>query len=516
MLVHKKSKKIVLNLKNPDRVTVPIPTAKTFMYKGTKLVAVPHKPDETKVLRNLGYDVPNPIRFHYEWPGQFKPFNAQLDTADFLTMNPRAFCLNDMGTGKTASTLWAYDYVRSTGQVRKALVVSPLSTLERTWADEIFRNFPHLNAAVLHGTRERRLKLLAQQDIDLYLINHDGVKIIAKELAERHDIDLIIVDEVASFRNASTDRWKTLNIIVNKQCPRRIWGLTGTPTPNLPTDAWAQCRLISPENVPPYFSKFRDLTMRQINQFKWVPRENATELVSEVMRPAIRFSREQCVDLPPVMFETRHVEMSPEQKKLYKDMLNKLHAEYAGGQVTAVNEAVKASKLVQIACGVAYTKDHDEMVIPAHSRIEVVKEIIEEAGAKVIVFVPFTGALTHIADELGEHFDVATLSGATPKRERDEIFRAFQHDNNPRVLVAQPAAMSHGLTLTAANTIVWFAPVNSNEIYSQANGRINRPGQKKKALIVNVEGSDVERKMYDRLKGKQKMQGLLLDLFKGV
>jgi SNF2 family DNA or RNA helicase len=234
------------------------------------------------------------------------------------------------------------------------------------------------------------------------------------------------------------------------------------------------------------------------------------------MQPAIRFSREQCVDLPPVMFETRHVEMSPEQKKLYKDMLNKLHAEYDGGQVTAVNEAVKASKLVQIACGVAYTKDNDEMVIPAHNRIEVVKEIIEEAGAKVIVFVPFTGALSHIADELGEHFDVATLSGATPKRERDEIFRAFQHDNNPRVLVAQPAAMSHGLTLTAANTIVWFAPVNSNEIYSQANGRINRPGQKKKALIVNVEGSEVERKMYDRLKGKQKMQGLLLDLFKGV
>lgn len=508
-------KAVVFKLKQPERITTVIPTSKLVHHKGDTLVAVPHKPDETKVLRNIGFEVPDPMRYYYEYPGRFKPFEAQIQSASFLSMNPRCFCLNSMGLGKTVTSLWAYDYMRHIKQVRRALIICPLSTMERTWADEIFKTFPHLDAVVVYGSREKRKKLL-KQDADLYIINTDGIKTIVDDLKERDDIDLIIVDEIAMFRNASTDRWKTLNTICNKQITRRVWALTGSPVPNEPTDAWAQCRVVTPhsEDVPKYFGKFRDLVMRQISQYKWVQKDNAMDVVRQSMQPAIRFALDDCVDLPEQIFEQRDVEMTTEQKKAYKDMLSKLTAEYEGGQILAVNEAVKANKLIQIACGVAYGPDGSEIVIPATHRVEVLKECIDESEGKVLVFVPLTGVLAHLKEELSKHYSVEVVCGETKKHERDQIFSAFQNTPEPRVLLANAATMSHGLTLTAATNIIWYAPVYSGEVYEQACARVRRPGQKKTTVIVHIAASEVERRAYARLKDKQRMQGLLLDLMK--
>jgi SNF2 family DNA or RNA helicase len=518
MLIHKEKKAVVLKLRNPSRVTTVIPTAKLVEHKGSTLVAIPHRPDETRVLRNLGFEVPEPMPIHYDWPkvsGRHAPFSAQLDTASFLSMNSRAFCLNGMGTGKTNSALWAYDYLRRTKTVNKVLVVCPLSTMERTWADSAFQTFPHLDCVVLHGTRERRNKLLAQ-DVDIYVINIDGLSTIKDALAKRPDIDLIVIDELALARNSGTDRWKILNAICNKQAPRRVWGMTGSPTPNAPTDAWAQCKLVTPDNptMPKYFSAFRDRVMRQITPFKWAARQDANEAVYQMMQPAIRFSLDDCVDLPEQTFITRDVALTPEQNKAYKDMLNKLSTEYAGGQILAVNEAVKANKLIQIACGVAYGTDGEHVVIPSKPRMDVLKEVIEESEGKVIVFVPLTGALESVASELRKDFTVETVHGGTSKTERDRIFSEFQRGLDPRVLVANASTMSHGLTLTAATTIVWYAPVHSNETYEQACARVRRPGQTRTTVIVHIAGTDVERRVYKRLQDKQSMQGVLLDMMK--
>lgn len=511
MIIHKPTQKIVLHLGRPERVTTVIPSAKVFHFRGVPLVAVPHRLDEVRVLRNLGIEAPAPIEHYYQWPGRFSPFHAQLETASFLTLHQRAFVLNDLGTGKTLSTLWAFDYLRSIGVARKLLVVSPLSTLERTWADEVFTHLPHLTAAVLHGTRERRRALLAT-DADIYLINHDGMKTVLPELLARDDIDTVVVDEIASFRNQSTDRWRVLRKVLAGR--ERVWGLTGTPTPNLPTDAWAQCRLVSPERVPSYFGKFRDMCMRQAGPFKWEVRKGAEQIVADAMQPAVRFTRDDCIDLPPVMYETRSVPLTTDQGKAYKEMMDKLKIEVASQQVTAMNEAVKISKLMQIACGVVYDGEGNEVALPNPARIDVLKEIISEANTKTIVFVPFKAALSYVAEELRTDFTVEVISGDVSKSERDRIFGAFQKLKNPQVLVAQPAAMSHGLTLTAASTIIWYAPVTSNEVYQQANGRITRPGQKHSQLIVNVEGTPVERRMYKRLQDKEKLQGLLLEIIK--
>jgi SNF2 family DNA or RNA helicase len=518
MQIHKEKKAVIFRLKNPSRITTVIPTAIEVDHKGQRLVAVPHRPDETRVLRNLGFEVPDPMPMHYAFPkvsGRHNPFAAQIETASFLSMHSRAFCLNGMGTGKTNSALWAYDYMRRTKIVNKVLVVCPLSTMERTWADSVFNTFSHLDAVVLHGTREKRIKLL-KEDVHVYIINIDGLATIKDELAKRPDIDLIVVDELALARNSSTDRWKTLNTICNKQGSRRVWGMTGSPTPNAPTDAWAQCKLITPDNtgVPKYFGAFRDRVMRQLTQFKWIARPEANDVIHQMMQPAIRFSLDDCTDLPEQIFITREVEMTVEQKKAYKDMLSKLATEYAGGQILAVNEAVKANKLIQIGCGVAYGTDGVEVVIPSKPRMDVLKEIIEESEGKVIVFVPLTGALEHVATELRKDWSVEIVHGETSKNQRDQIFSNFQRGLDPRVLVANAATMSHGLTLTAATTIVWYAPVHSNEIYEQACARVRRPGQTKTTVIVHIAGSDVERRVYKRLQDKQSMQGLLLDMMK--
>lgn len=508
MLIHTPTEKVLLRLKNPARVTTVIPTAKLLQYDSKVFTVVPHRLDETRVLRNLGFETPSPVEHYYSWSGQYKPFRAQLATTAFLTLNPRAFVLNDMGTGKTLSTLWAYDYLRNLGLAKKMLVISPLSTLEHTWADEIFRHFPHLTYSVLYGTKSKRLKML-EAEADIYLINHDGIITIRDELIERTDIDTVVIDEIATFRNARTERWKALSKVCKGRA--RLWGLTGTPTPNLPSDAWAQCRIISPERVPSYFGQFRDSVLKQVGPFQRVVREGATEIVANAMQPSIRFGRDECIDLPDCTYVERHVAMTKEQLDAYKDMATRLKMEFEAQKVVAVNEAVKAQKLVQIACGVVYGQNGEEVALPNDPRIKVIEEVIEEAGTKVIIFVPFRAVMDRIMEQLSSH-SRACINGATSKAERDTIFRNFQHSDTPKVLVAQPAAMSHGLTLTAASTVIWYAPVTSNEIYQQANARITRPGQKHKQLIVNIEGCEAERRIYDRLRKKQNLQGLLLDL----
>jgi len=516
----KEKRAVILKLREPTRVTTVIPTAKLVKHKGDTLVALPHRPDETRVLRQLGFkNIPDPLKTHYEFPkasGRFEPFEAQIETANFFAMNNRCFCLNSMGLGKTVSALYAFDYMRKIKLVKKALVICPLSTMERTWADEIFKTFPHLDTTVVYGSRERRHKLLNQES-DIYIVNTDGLRVIESKLATRHDIDLIIVDEVAMFRTPNTQRWKTLNNVLNKQLiNRRVWALTGAPCPNEPTDAWAQIRVITPTNTdaPKYFSQFREMTMRQLTQFKWVAKTDAMDTVRKLMQPSIRFALDDCVDLPPQLFQTRKTELTPEQIKAYKDMLTKLTTEYEGGQVLAVNEAVKANKLVQIACGVAYGTNGEDIILPNKLRIDVLKEVIEESEGKVIVFVPLTSVLLNVAEELEKHWSVGRVYGDTSKHERDQIFSGFQNANDPHILVANPATMSHGLTLTRGTTIVWFAPIYSNDIYEQACARVRRPGQTKTTVIVHIEGSEIERRIYQRLSTKQKMQGLLLDLMK--
>jgi SNF2 family DNA or RNA helicase len=510
MLVVEKARTLALKLNNPNRVLDTIPTAKTIHVQGVPLVVTPHKLDEVKVLNNLGIKAPSPILHYYDWPGQYIPYDHQKDTAAFLTLNQRGLVLNEIGTGKTQSSLWAADYLMKIGAVKKVLILSPLSTLERVWGDGIFTGFHHRKFVVLHGTAERRKKLL-KTEADFYIINHDGFPIIS-DLTHGF-FDLVIVDEAAVLRNPSTQRFKQFRKWMDANPATRLWLMTGTPTPNDPTDAWALSKLVNSPYCTKTFTAFREQVMMKIGQWKFVPRPESVDIVKHILQPAVRYTRDECFDLPDTVVQTRKVELTAEQKKHYTQMLRHFTTEMSTeGTITAVNEAVKIQKLVQISCGVAYGDDGQHIEIDCAPRVNLVKEVIEEVGNKVIVFVPLTGTLHMLEKELSKHWTVGVVNGEVSSNKRNQIFHDFQHSKEPHVLIAHPATMAHGLTLTTASTIIWYGPVTSNEVYVQANGRIERIGKKHVSNVVHIEATDLEYKMYERLKNKQKLQGLLLDL----
>jgi SNF2 family DNA or RNA helicase len=347
-------------------------------------------------------------------------------------------------------------------------------------------------------------------DADVYIINHDGVGVIQKELMAA-GFDCVIIDEMAVYRNSRAERWKALKPIVQKAT--HAWGLTGAPTPNEPTDAYGQVKLLIPENVSYSFKAFKDSTMRQITQFKWVPKDDANEQVFRIMQPSIRVMRADCLDLPGVTYSTRDVDLDPRAAKAYKDMLTELAAQVRTKQITAANEGVKLSKLLQISAGFAYDGEGAGNYVGGTGRIREVFNIVESASGKVIVFAPFRFLTELLGAALGKRWDAAIIHGGTPKGRRDEVFTGFQHGTSPHVIVAHPATMAHGLTLTAADTIVWAAPTTSLEIYEQANARITRPGQLTHAHIIHIMSTKAEAQVYSRLQRKAKMQGALLDMF---
>lgn len=511
MLVIPKSKALALKLKNPARVLATVPSAKTLSFRGTDIVVVPHKIEEAQKLRSLGIAAPSPILHYYNWPGQFTPYEHQRMTASFLTMNQKCLVLNEIGTGKTQSALWAADYLIKTKKVRKVLILSPLSTLERVWGDAIFKQFFHRKHVVLHGTAAKRKKLL-NTEADFYIINHDGFSIIAEDAVGK--FDLVIVDEAAVLRNPSTSRYKHFKKWMMRNPDTRLWLMTGTPTPNDPTDAWTLSQLVENPVATRTYTAFREQVMMKVGQWRFVPRPESVDIVKEVLQPAIRYTRDECFDLPDTVVQTRKVDLTPDQKKHYTTMMKRLviEMEQGDGTISAVNEAVKVQKLVQIACGVAYTDDGQDFEVDCSPRVNAVKEVIEEAGEKVIVFVPLTGTLNMLERELSKRWTVGVVNGAVSSKKRDQIFHDFQHRKDPRVLIAHPATMAHGLTLTSASTVVWYGPITSNEQYVQANGRVERIGKKHVSNVVHIEATDLEHKMYHRLANKQKLQGLLLDM----
>jgi SNF2 family DNA or RNA helicase len=471
---------------------------------------LPHKTDVTRLARNFGYLVPAPISSHYDWNGD-TPFKTQKITAALLTMQRRAYVLSEMGTGKTRAALHAINWMIKEGDIKSALIVAPLSTLSQVWDMEIYRYFNNLTAVVLHGERAKREHFLKQPN-DIYIINHDGIKVIEDSLIAKKEIDCVVIDELAVFRNASADRWAALNRVI--QGRGYVWGMTGSPTPNEPPDAWAQAKLITPARVPKYAKAFKRKTMRQVSTFKWVPLREANDVVYEALQPAVRYKRDDCVELPAVSFQTRTVNLSPEQARVYKELMNKLRLMFKQGEVTVANEGVLFSKLMQIAAGWVYTKDHKTVTFDSSPRTEQLLEIIEEASGKVIVFADFTHAAKGLQELVAKAgIDSMLVTGDTNKSARDAIFGDFQTKDSPRVIVAHPRCMSHGLTLTSANTIVWFTPTTSLETYEQANARITRPGQTRKQLVIHLTGSPIETKLYKRLQQKKSLQGALLELF---
>lgn len=489
-----------------------LPHGKRFTFNGEDMLAVPHGIDETLVLRNLQIAVPAPILSHYDWPGGRTPFDVQRKTAAMLTMNPRMHCLNGMGTGKTRTALWASDFLRRQGRIKRTLVVAPLSTLTSVWEREIFQVLYGKKALVLFGDRAKRLKLLAME-ADYYIVNHDGVAVIADELFKRDDINCFLLDEAAVYRNNSAARTK----LMRKLAATRdyVWSFTGSPTPHEPYDAFAQARIVTPWNVSnTNFTQFRDRVMFKVGQFRYIPKPDATETVMEILSPCVRYSLDDVVELPDVSYVHRPVDLSVTAKKVYKALSDHMTAELSFGNVSAVNQGVLLSKLLQVAAGWVYQSDGTNVMVDARNpRLDAVVDIVESTERKVLVFVPFIAAVDGVAKHLKDAgYKFETVYGDVSQTERTRIFNRFRVDPELKGVVAHPQCMAHGLTLTEADTIIWFSPTTSLETFEQANARIRRIGQQHKQQVIMLGGTPVEKKVYRKLEEKQAFLNDLLQL----
>jgi superfamily II DNA or RNA helicase len=291
--------------------------------------------------------------------------------------------------------------------------------------------------------------------------------------------------------------------------------LTGTPAAQSPVDAYGLAKLVNPDGVPKFFGQFRDKVMEKVGQFRWVPRPNAEATVHNALQPAIRFEKAQCLDLPDVTFVEREAPLTPQQKMYYKTLKDLMVMDAAGEEVTAVNAAVKINKLLQISGGAVYSDTKEVIEFDVSNRLNAVQEVIEESSHKVLVFVPFSHTIQLLKEHLSKSgIKAEIISGQVPVNQRNDIIKRFQEQQDPKVLIIQPQAASHGLTLTAADTIIWYAPVTSVETYLQANARINRPGQKHPMTIVHIKGSEVETRMYSMLRNNIKNHNRIIELYK--
>jgi hypothetical protein len=468
---------------------------------------------ESEILAGLGFETtPSPMLKSYAWTGRLTPFEHQKTTASFLSIRRRAFCFNEQGTGKTASVIWAADYLIKHGLVKRVLVLCPLSIMKSAWQQDLFKFAMHRSCSVAHGTAKQREKII-DAGAEFVIINFDGLAIV-KEQIINGGFDLIVIDEANAYKNAQTNRWKILNQIVKETNPR-LWMLTGTPAAQSPLDAYGLAKLAGSPNCPKYYGSYRDQVMMKVTQFKWVPKPKAQDVVHSILQPAIRFERKDCLDLPEVIHTEREAPLTPQQKKFYAQLKSQMLFEAAGEEVSAINAATRINKLLQISGGAVYTDTGQVLEFDVSNRINVVLEVIEEASNKVLVFVPFTHTIELLRAKLEkESISCDVINGKVPVNRRTEIVTRFQTEKNPHVLIIQPQAASHGLTLTAADTIIWYAPVTSVETYLQANARINRPGQKNAMTIVHVCGSEVEERLYRMLQSNIENHEKIIDLYR--
>lgn len=510
------NKALLLRVRRPDRFTSVIKDSAYIgqVEEGIHELMVKWDFDAVDALTRLGIkNVPSTILKDYAWSGRFTPMDHQKDTASFIVSNHRCFVFNEQGVGKTASAAWAIDYLMRIGKVKRVLVVCPLSIMRAAWQRDLFQVLPHRSVGIAHGTQKTRREIM-QGNYEFVVINFDGVEIVLDDI-KAANFDCIVVDEANGLKNTQTRRWKTFRKLVGEHT--RLVLMTGTPASQSPEDAYGLAKLVCPHNVPAFFSGWKDLVMQKINQFKWIPRPRANDIVFKALQPAIRYTKEECLDLPDIMYQTREVPLTAQQEKYYNLLKKQFLFEASGEEISAVNAAAKLNKLLQISSGAVYSDDGTSLFFDVSNRLSELEAVIDESLQKVIIFAPFTHTIQLIEEHLRKKkISCAIINGAVSANKRATVIQQFQEQVDPRVLIIQPQAAAHGITLTAANTVVWFGPTSSVETYLQANARAHRKGQNHKVTVILMQGSPAEAHMYDMLNGKVDTHMKLVDLYADI
>lgn len=491
--------------------------------QGTPITLVPHDYATWRKLRDRGLVLPSPLE-RYHWPGPFAaPRDSQKITAEHFITHDKAFCLNGLRTGKTQSAIWGADFLMQEGAVRRVLVVAPKFIMDIVWERALFQSLPNRRPIVLHGTRARKQQMAEDTRFDWLIVNPESLHLVVDHLP---DVDLIIVDEFTRFKNARSGGKKSRRYAALQYATqhRRLWMLSGTPAPQSPLDAYGPIRLINPRRVS--FTQWRSMTMTKITEFKYVPQPGAHETIAQWMQPAVRFRREDCIEIPDVGEpEVLDVALSSQQRKVIQQFVDDAAAQLSAGvHISVANAAGVAAKILQVMAGGVYGEDPEgeraTYRVDAAPYLEAVESVVQEDDGPVIIFSSFQCSVDVTADHLEKQgFKVGRLTRGVAINQGQKVkhmalFDAFQRGELD-ALVAIPSTMQFGLDLTACHTVLHATPPYSFEQYEQGNARVMGDSQKRKVSILHLVQSPITAELFRRLKSKETLQNSILDLVEG-
>ena len=439
---------------------------------------------------------------------KYVPHDYQKYATDFILSHPVSAVFLEMGLGKSVITLTAiYDLCLNSFNIGKVLVIAPLRVARDTWPSET-KKWDHLKGltySVVVGSEKERREALAKK-ASVYIINRENVDWLVNKSGIPFDFDMIVIDELSSFKSAQAKRFKSLLKV--RPYVKRIVGLTGTPSSNGLMDLWAEFRVLDMgERLGRYITRYREayFTPDKRNAevvFSYKPLPGAEDAIYQKISD-ITISMRSCdyLKLPECVINEVPVTMDEKEAAVYDTFREDMVAEIKGKEIDAVNAAVLSGKLLQMANGAVY--DEGKQALHIHDRkLDALEDLIEGANGKPVLIAYW---FKHDADRIKTRFDVREIK--TSKDIED-----WNAGRIPAAII-HPASAGHGLNLqTGGSTLIWFGLTWSLELYQQTNARLHRQGQTDTVIIHHIITKDtIDETVMQALRKKEKTQDSLID-----
>ena len=411
----------------------------------------------------------------------------QVYCVDFIIKKPACGMFLEMGLGKTIITLTALvELLHNTFEVRKVLIIAPLRVARDVWSNECakWEHLKHLKISKILGTSDERIRAINRK-ADIYIINRENTAWLVNHFGDSFPYDMVVLDELSSFKSSSSKRFQKLKNV--RPFIKRIVGLTGTPSPNGLIDLWTQIYLLDKgERLGRFIGKYRkdyfsSFTMPGTNiAINYTPLDGAEQLIYDKLSDiCVSMKSTDYIKMPERIDNFVEVTLSEKERKLYTQLERDAILPFSSGDIDAINAAVLAGKLLQMANGAVY--DEDLNVKHIHDRkLDALEDLIESANGKpVLIFYNFH----HDKDRIAKRFNAVELRST-------ESCNAWNAGKIP-IAMAQPGSVGHGLNLQdGGSIIIWFGLTWSLELYLQANGRLWRQGQKDTVVIHHIVTKD--------------------------